>query len=303
MAGPAHSLALTGRTQFEIPFCFGISFIRHGESVGNKLGVVQGHKDYPLSTLGIAQSQHLGHNSVTNLRVSHVFSSDLSRSLKTAEIVCSCLGNAPPIVLDQRLRERSFGELEGQRLDQFRIELRNSGVHMSEFKPPGGETTADVRARAAAFLEDLFNGLKKFEKEREAAVKADKPGYFMEYQVPCGTSYSPTPGSPNEILTASVLIFAHGGWIREALIYLEQKYHICTEAQRSQITAVAPCGGVSTLTFKMTDSKTTGNCLWLHSVYHVSDSQRPRTSKIAALARSRSAQARKPFASQFSSPV
>ena len=145
--------------------------------------------------------------------------------------------------------------------------------------------------------------MKKFDKEREVAVKACRPGFFFEYQVPCGTSYSPTPDAPTDLLTASVLVFAHGGWIREALIYLEQKYRFCTEAQKGLVTSAAPFGAVSTLTFKMTDTKTTVSCLWLHSVYHVSDSQRPRSSRLTALARSRSTQGRKPLTSQFSSPV
>ncbi|OQV22472.1 putative Fructose-2,6-bisphosphatase TIGAR [Hypsibius exemplaris] len=280
------------------PLQFGLTFVRHGESLGNKLGVVQGQKDYPLSTLGLSEAQQLGQNSVQNLRVSHVFSSDLSRSLKTAEIVCSFLGHSPPIIIDQRLRERNFGTLEGLARDQFRVELRKAGCHMNEFKPPGGESDADLRLRAAAFLEDLFKSIRLFERERQQAVTNGTPDYFTEYQVPSGKSLVVAPA--NEVLTASILIFSHGGWIKEALIYLEMQYKFCVEAHRVMLKNVAPNCGISTFTVKLQEPKVTLSCLWMHKIYHESDNAGDRTRRALQMNRSISSPARSLRASNSS---
>ncbi|XP_055335578.1 fructose-2,6-bisphosphatase TIGAR-like [Paramacrobiotus metropolitanus] len=302
--------AVTSRTQYEIPLHFGITFVRHGESTGNKLGVVQGHQDYPLSTLGLNQAQQLGINSVMNLRVSHIYSSDLQRAVKTAEILRSYLLHAPEIQYDKRLRERGFGSLEGLSLKQFRAELQKSGVHMTDLKPPGGESTADLRARVISFMEDLLTTLRAFDKERlkelAANPNAASPSYYSEYQVPSGRSNPGAPPSVNDPLGASVLIFTHGGFIREALLYLEQEYNFCVESQRHLLKAVSPNCGISTLTIKITEPKTTVNCMWLHRIYHVSDNSRPKLNQsmsIAALrARSQSASGgnRKQFNSSIS---
>ena len=86
--------------------------IRHGLSVGNAEGRLQGQFDSPLADQGRRQARALARRLVREKwSVSTVYSSDLSRASETAEILAASLDVA--ITLDARLREYDFGALNG----------------------------------------------------------------------------------------------------------------------------------------------------------------------------------------------
>ena len=63
--------------------CLGeIFFIRHGETVWNQLGIVQGHAESSLTNVGRIQAQVLGRH-LQNIRFDHVYTSDLERTVDT----------------------------------------------------------------------------------------------------------------------------------------------------------------------------------------------------------------------------
>lgn len=90
-----------------------VIFIRHGQSVGNHYGLIQGHVDFTLSDEGRRQAV------VTAGEIKKIigkwrpliFSSDLSRAWETAVIISEQSGLDFPIP-DQRLRERNMGILQ-----------------------------------------------------------------------------------------------------------------------------------------------------------------------------------------------
>lgn len=86
--------------------------IRHGESIGNTEGRMQGQFDSPLSDRGREQVRALA---ARLLREGHsvaaVYASDLCRAAETAEILAAGLN--VPVVLDARLREYDIGLLTG----------------------------------------------------------------------------------------------------------------------------------------------------------------------------------------------
>lgn len=84
-------------------------FIRHGETLLNKLGRVQGRCDSPLTEEG-HRSASLLRQSLENLNISAVYSSDLPRAYATAEIICQ---GSHSIHKDSRVREWCLGSLEG----------------------------------------------------------------------------------------------------------------------------------------------------------------------------------------------
>lgn len=51
---------------------------------------------------------------------------------------------------------QGFGVMEGLRLLQFRAELKKTGVHMTDFKPDGGESIADVSIHYSVLRECLY---------------------------------------------------------------------------------------------------------------------------------------------------
>lgn len=125
--------------------------IRHGETEWNRLQKVQGSADIPLSETGRAQAQCAA-AALAGVHFDAVYSSPLLRALATAEIV----GRRPAsqIHFDKRLRERSFGKLEGLPYEDARVQpLFDNSVG---FVPPGGESISDVRARLSPLLEEIL---------------------------------------------------------------------------------------------------------------------------------------------------
>ncbi len=93
-----------------------IYIARHGQNEDNAEGILNGHRDRPLTDLGVKQANELaGGINNAGLVFDAVYSSPLSRAYKTAEIVCDALGVASPKVLDSII-ERDFGIMTGKPL-------------------------------------------------------------------------------------------------------------------------------------------------------------------------------------------
>ncbi len=90
-----------------------IYLIRHGESVGNKIGIHQGQKnDFPLSKLGKKQASFL-RKRFEGLKVDAVYSSDLIRAKETAEFISKPRNLIT--ITDKKLRERFWFDWRGKR--------------------------------------------------------------------------------------------------------------------------------------------------------------------------------------------
>ena len=91
--------------------------IRHGQTEWNVARLAQGHSDIPLDEIGEDQVRRLA-NAFQGRRFSHVFTSDLKRSYKTAEPLAEV--TRAELVATAELRERSFGEWEGKPYEAIR---------------------------------------------------------------------------------------------------------------------------------------------------------------------------------------
>lgn len=125
--------------------------VRHGETIWNLQHRQQGHKDSPLTDLGEKQAQALA-QALSAVSFAAVYSSDLGRAAKTAEVITGAL--RMNISLDPHLRERNLGIMEGLTLDEIRA--RDPEVHGNwvlgnpEYRIPGGESEMDLRSRCVA---------------------------------------------------------------------------------------------------------------------------------------------------------
>jgi broad specificity phosphatase PhoE len=127
--------------------------VRHGETDWNRMGWVQGHLDSPrLTRRGRAQARRVASLLVTK-DVGAVYSSDLRRARSTADIIGRTLGL--PVQTDARLRERSFGRLEGAPTGSLRPEVTGIvGGRIADIvaHPVEGESLTDVADRCADFV-------------------------------------------------------------------------------------------------------------------------------------------------------
>lgn len=94
-----------------------IYLVRHGETEWNEKKLIQGHSDIPLNKKGEIQAKELGEK-LKEIRFDAVFSSDLIRARRTAEIII--LEKKLAVVTTKALRERLFGRFEGKHMDELR---------------------------------------------------------------------------------------------------------------------------------------------------------------------------------------
>ncbi len=133
-----------------------IYIIRHGETDLNILGLMQGWLDEPLNQSGRDLAEVTG-RALKDVHFDCCISSPLVRAMETVEIVLRESGNDIPVLTDDRIREISFGDLEGKSFD----ELGQDGVIFHDdpfsFKGfPNGECVQDVMKRTQEFLKELI---------------------------------------------------------------------------------------------------------------------------------------------------
>jgi probable phosphoglycerate mutase len=130
--------------------------IRHGQTVWNNDSRAQGHTDVSLDSTGLDQSARLG-AAMASLGLEAVLSSDLKRSIQTAEPVAAAA--RVPLEVDPSLRERTFGDWEGHPYGQVGEKMHSiqaeTGLSMFEVRPPNGESMVDVWERLGPVCDRL----------------------------------------------------------------------------------------------------------------------------------------------------
>ncbi len=128
-----------------------IGFIRHGLTEWNREKRIQGLRDERLSPEGIRALRGLA--PPARLGTAHWFTSPLLRAVETAELLGLAAAPEPLLV------EMDWGEWEGRTVHELRAadpaamaENEAKGLH---FRPPGGESPAEVQARLMDWAESL----------------------------------------------------------------------------------------------------------------------------------------------------
>lgn len=132
--------------------------VRHGQTSWNVAGRAQGHTDIPLDEVGQAQKKLLAQSFRCSF-ISRIYSSDLLRAKETAESIAASTG--APLELRRDLRERSFGDWEGQSFrdvgDWTIEEAIRQGVPRVAVRPPGGESYRDLWERTSDFVRTIVD--------------------------------------------------------------------------------------------------------------------------------------------------
>lgn len=126
--------------------------IRHAEPEDDVRGRCYGRLDIGLSPTGLAGAKRLA-ESLRDVELERVYASPRRRAVQTA----AALGGTP--VVDDRLRELDFGELEGRTYDEIEREQPTLFRRWMEaptlVRFPGGESYAELRKRVAAAVDDV----------------------------------------------------------------------------------------------------------------------------------------------------
>lgn len=191
-----------------------ILLIRHGETLWNQQGRMQGQHDSPLTPLGLQQARQLAER-LKSASFHALYSSDLGRAHQTARCIADATGHE--IVADSGLRERSFGIFEG--LTNAEIEKRHPDLYVPfarrdpHFAMPGGESASQFRERCVGTLERI---VQRHEGETLVAVTH---GLVLDalYRTACGMALEVARGFP--LLNCSVNTFRYerGRWLAIAV--------------------------------------------------------------------------------------
>jgi broad specificity phosphatase PhoE len=150
-----------------------LGIVRHGESIGNVaatkaetdrvelIDILERDADVPLSQTGREQAAAVGRwlaELPRGQRPDVVVVSPYLRTVQTAELALD--GLDIPMVRDERLRDRELGILDLLTTHGIRTRLpaeatRRQRLGKFYYRPPGGESWADVALRLRSLLGDL----------------------------------------------------------------------------------------------------------------------------------------------------
>ena len=139
--------------------CTDFTLIRHGETLENLAGILQGQGIGRLSENGLRQARCAAMR-LADEHFDRIYSSDLPRAMETAGVIGRQLGMDP--IPFPALREWNLGDLQGRPCEEnFRKypEIMNSFQYEPEqdIPVPGGESRAEFYARVSDALEELLH--------------------------------------------------------------------------------------------------------------------------------------------------
>lgn len=133
-----------------------IFVVRHGETEWNVKKLVQGHKDSPLTENGIKQAKELA-KKLKKIKFDLIFSSDLLRAKRTAEIIAA--EHNLTVETTELLRERKFGHLQGESVEAFHafenlFKTLSFEEHFKYKGSPDMESDEELTLRLITFLRE-----------------------------------------------------------------------------------------------------------------------------------------------------
>jgi 2,3-bisphosphoglycerate-dependent phosphoglycerate mutase len=131
--------------------------VRHGQSEWNLKNLFTGWRDVDLTEGGVAEARAAGKKlKAQGLKFDVAFTSALKRAQRTLDLMLEELGQKSiPVIKDQALNERDYGDLSGLNKDDARKKWGEEQVHIwrrsYDIAPPGGESLKDTAARVLPY--------------------------------------------------------------------------------------------------------------------------------------------------------
>jgi len=143
---------------------FHIYIFRHGETYYNRSRKFTGRLNSRLTPKGIKQSNVIAEK-LRKKTFQIAFKTDLSRSSDSLKIVLKYHPECKKVIVDDRMIERSYGELEGKFhktiIKKFGKRQFDIWHRSYDIPPLGGESIKMVEKRVLSFIKDLIVLMKK----------------------------------------------------------------------------------------------------------------------------------------------
>ena len=131
--------------------------VRHGESEWNLKNLFTGWRDVDLTENGIKEARNAGKRlKGQGIHFDLGFTSALIRAQRSLDLILQEMGQTSiPVIKDQALNERDYGELAGLNKDDARKKWGADQVLLwrrsYDVAPPGGESLKDTAARVLPY--------------------------------------------------------------------------------------------------------------------------------------------------------
>lgn len=135
--------------------------VRHGQSLWNLEDRFTGWVDVPLTDKGRDEARAAG-TKLAGTQIDVAYTSTLQRAQNTLALILDSMGVQVPIIRDEALNERHYGDLQGLNKAQTAERFGKEQVHIwrrsYDVPPPGGESLEMTAARTLPFFERCILG-------------------------------------------------------------------------------------------------------------------------------------------------
>ena len=128
-------------------------YVRHGKTLFNTLGRMQGQCDSPLTEEGIAEAEDTA-SALRKIRFDHVFCSSSERAWDTAKIIIGNRDLKP--VLMKGLKEFDFGELDGELFSVMNDRIQPHRM-ADDWTDVGGENVSLFEERITPAFDEIIS--------------------------------------------------------------------------------------------------------------------------------------------------
>jgi 2,3-bisphosphoglycerate-dependent phosphoglycerate mutase len=150
-----------------------VYIFRHGQTTFNRDKRFTGWLDSKLTPLGKKQAKIVA-KKLKNKKFEVAYTNDLTRCKQTLKEVLKYHPECKKIVVDKRMRERSYGRLQGMYhkdiIKKYGKEKFDKWHRSYEIAPPDGESIKTVEKRVLAFIKDMLKLMKN--KKVNVAISA-----------------------------------------------------------------------------------------------------------------------------------
>jgi 2,3-bisphosphoglycerate-dependent phosphoglycerate mutase len=150
--------------------------VRHGQSDWNLKNLFTGWRDVDLTDKGVTEAREAGRKlKGQGIKFDVAFTSALKRAQRTLDLMLEELGQTKiPVMKDQALNERDYGDLVGLNKDEARKKWGEEQVHIwrrsYDIAPPCGESLRDTAARVLPYyIQEILPRVMRGEKVLVAA--------------------------------------------------------------------------------------------------------------------------------------
>ena len=135
--------------------------VRHGQSLWNLENRFTGWVDVPLTDKGRSEARRAG-ELLRNFRFDVAYTSALSRAQETLRIMLETMGVQLPVIRDQALNERHYGDLQGLNKEDTAKRYGAPQVKLwrrsYDVPPPNGESLELTAKRTLPFYDRCIAG-------------------------------------------------------------------------------------------------------------------------------------------------